>query len=98
AISYLNVWEGVRTTFITHKQRVALGEVSRIGSRFVDFNQPTVAVLTLSRRNTFRDNCTLGVFANVNHFRSGIGLLKVVGNSYREEFTNRVVSFQNTRW
>ena len=50
----------------------------------------------MSGRNTLGDNRTLGIFAQMDHLGTCIGLLVVVGHGYRVEFTDRIVASQDT--
>ena len=52
--------------------------------------------MAFTRRNAFRYNPALGIFANMNHFGSSVGLLHIVGDSYRIKLTDGVITFQDT--
>ena len=75
-----DVREGVRSAERTDKQAVALREVSRSGCSGKHSDKAAVAVLAVSGRDSFADNAALGSLSYVNHLRSRIGLLVVVGH------------------
>ena len=76
------------TTSRTQQQAVALAMVAgTLGTRR-DFHQTTVAILAMPGRNTFGDNRTFRIFPQMNHLRSGIRLLVIVGNSNRIELAD----------
>ena len=52
----------------------------------------------MTGRDALRDDGTLGVLTNMYHLGTCIGLLIVVGNSYRVELGLRVIAAQNARW
>lgn len=45
--------------------------------------------------NALGDDCGVGVFAQMNHFRSRVGLLGIVRHSDAVKFSHTVVPFQN---
>src|SRR4030095_6201828 len=49
----------------------------------------------MTRRNTFRDDRSASVLADVNHFGSGVVLLIIVCKRYRIELAYRVVSLKD---
>ena len=52
----------------------------------------SVAVLALTRRDTFGNHLRAGVFANMDHFRARICLLMSLGQSNGVELAYRVIS------
>jgi hypothetical protein len=78
----------MRTTLISNKDGVALGIVPGIFRAFHDFDSTAIGVLALASGNSFRNDSATCILAQVNHFCSGIGLLKIVGKRYRIKFTN----------
>ncbi len=83
-------------TGVAQQQTVALGVIAGIGSFRSNFYQPTVTVLAFTGRYTFGNNNAAGVFAQMNHFGSRIGLLMIVGNGNRVKFSHRIIPRQNT--
>ena len=70
----------------TDKQTVALREVSGSGCSRKHSDETAVTVLAMSGRDSFADDAALGSFSDVNHLRSSIGLLVVVGHGDGVEF------------
>src|SRR5574344_797585 len=52
----------------------------------------------MSCADTFADNGTSGVLTEMNHLRTGIGLLIIVCYGNRVEFGRRIVAGKNTGW
>jgi len=46
--------------------------------------------------NAFGNDRAAGVFADVNHLRCRVGLLVVLARATEIEFTNRIVTLENT--
>ena len=70
-----------------------MAEVSCVFGTSTDANKSAVAVVALAGADPFGDDGALGVFAQVDHLRPGIGLLVFVGHRYTVEFTDTVVAF-----
>ena len=49
----------------------------------------------MSRRDTFRDDRTLGITPDMNHLRARIRLLIIIGHGHRIEFPDRVITRQD---
>ena len=89
------VGEGVRAAIATDKQGVALGEVARTRRTRQDFDEAPVGILRIAERDAFGDDGRFGVFADVNHFRAGIGLLVVAGEGDGVELADAVIAFED---
>ena len=59
--------------------------------------QSAVGVLAMSRRDTFGDDTTARVLADMNHLRTGICLLVVIRNCNGVELGGRVIALEDTR-
>src|SRR5580658_10424366 len=94
-VLHLDVRKGVRAALVADQQRVALRVVTRAGCTLLDFHQAAIGVLPVARRDALRDDRALRVLADVDHLRSGIGLLIIVGQRHGVELTHRVVALQN---
>ena len=81
---------------VAQQQAVALAVVTGVLGMHAHFDQSAVGVLAVTGRDTFADDTRAGVLADMNHFRSRVGLLVVVGDGYRVEFGGRVVTAQDT--
>src|SRR5690554_5263277 len=86
----------MRTAFITHQQGVTLRKVPRIGCALGYVYLTAVAVLRPAGGNALGNDARRCVLADVDHLRTRVGLLVVVGNSYRVELAHRVIALQNT--
>jgi len=84
----LNVGEGVGAAPIAEQQGVALREVAGVFGSFGDLDQSPVAVVALPGRDSLADDSAAGVASQMNHLGAGIGLLMVVGNGHRIEFSH----------
>src|SRR5687767_8981379 len=52
----------------------------------------------MARGDTFRYDCALGVFTDMNHFGAGICLLIVIGQGNGIEFPHRSIALKQTAW
>src|SRR5207247_9573292 len=57
-----------------------------------------IAVLAVASVDAFGDNGAAGVFADVDHFGAGVGLLIIVGHRDRIKFADRIIAEQNAAW
>ena len=89
------VGKGVGAAVATDKQGVALGEVTRARRARQDFDETPVGILRIAERDAFGDDGRFGVFADVNHFRAGIGLLVVAGEGDGVELADAVIAFED---
>lgn len=89
--------ESMRSARIAEQQRIALREITGVFGTLKHLNQPTVRVLAFTRRNTFGYDSAFGVFTNVNHLGSSIGLLHIIGQRHRIKLADGVVTFQDNR-
>ena len=94
----LDVRHRVRPAFVADQQAVTLGIVAAVFGLWVHRNQSAIGILRLARRDTLGHDAGLGVFAKVDHFGARVGLLHVIGNCDRVEFSLAVVTAQNARW
>ena len=77
-IFVLDIRERVCATLATDQQRVTLGEVARVLSRWRYTHQTSVAVFTEPCTDAFGDNGAFGVLTHVDHFCACIGLLAII--------------------
>ncbi len=94
AVHHLEVRERMSAALIAQKQRVALGVIPGPSGALHDFDEATVAVLSVTRGDPLGDDGAFGVFSNVNHLGSRIRLLVVVGERHRVELPDGVVPDQ----
>ena len=94
----VHVWEGVCTAVGTEQQRVTRRIVAGVVGIACGTHQSTIRVLAVSGRDALGDDSRLGVLAHVNHLRTSVCLLIIVGHGNRVEFCLRAVSTQYTRW
>ena len=87
----------MRAAFVTDQQAVALGVIAAILRLRVHRHQTTIRVLRLTCRNALRHNPRLGTLTQVHHLCARVGLLHVVGDSDRIEFTLAIVAPQDAR-
>ena len=80
-----HVGESVRAAFITQEERVALALITRVLGMDTHLHESPVRVLAMARGDTFGDDAGTGVFADMDHLRSGVCLLVVIGEGYRVE-------------
>ena len=63
-----------------------------------NFHQAAIAVLTMPGGDTFRDDRTASIPSKVDHLRTGVGLLVIVGDGHRVKLAYRIITGQNTAW
>ena len=85
----------MRAAPVADQQRVALRVIACALRPLPDLHQAPVGVLSPAGRNAFGDDGALGVAAEVDHLRAGVGLLPVVGHRHRVELANRVVALED---
>src|SRR5579862_4523542 len=95
AVADLHVGEGVRAAPIADEQRVALRVIARAARALHDLHQPAIRVLSLPGGNGLGENRALGLPADVDHLRPGVGLLHVVGERDGVELADGVVALQD---
>ena len=81
-VVYVNVGEGVGSASGTEQQGVARGIVARSVGFLCHAHQSTIGVLALSCRDTLGNDGRTGVGGKVDHLRSCVCLLEVVGDSH----------------
>ena len=90
-----DVGERVGGTLGAHKHAVALGVVAGACSGLADADFATVGVAGVVRADAFRNDRALGVLADVDHLRAGVGLHVPVREGYAVKFAHRIVALQN---
>ena len=90
-----HVGESVRAAFITQEERVALTVITRVLGMDTHLHESPVRVLAMARRDTFGDDTGAGVFADVDHLRSGICLLVVISEGYGVELRRGVIAAED---
>ena len=79
----------------SHEHAVALGVVAGACSGLADAHFATVGVARVVGADAFRNDRALGVLANVDHLRAGVGLHVAVCEGDAVEFAHRIVALQN---
>ena len=82
----------MRTAFVAEQQGVTLTVITCTGSFLRHTNQSPVGILRMSGRDTFTDDGTAGVLTQMNHLRTRVRLLMIVGHGYGVELCRRVVT------
>src|SRR5262245_7431906 len=90
------VREGMGPALVAHQQRIALGVVAGTVSALENLDHSPVRILAMPGGDTFGDYRALCIFADMDHLGAGVGLLEVVGDSHRVEFTDGVIAHQYT--
>ena len=85
----------MRTAPVADQQRVALRIIACIFSLLRHFDQTPVAVLAHARRDPFADDPAARIASQVDHLRTGVGLLAVIRHSHRIELADRIVAGQD---
>ena len=96
-IAVFNIRYGMGAAVSANQQAVTLRIIARIGGIRADADQAAICLVGESGRNTFGDNFGGGVFADVNHFGSGIGLLPIIGYGNGIKLADGIVPLQNAR-
>ena len=96
-VANFDIREGMRTTFIPQQQRIALRIIAGVGGIFQNFNQAPVSVLPLPRRDALGYHGAACIFADMDHLRACIGLLKMISDRNGIKFPDRALALQNTR-
>ena len=94
-VADIDIREGVGAAFLSDEHRIALRIVTRASGSLIRLNQSAVDVLSVPGGDAFRDDRTLGVLADVDHFGSGVGLLIIICECNGIELTDGVVTLQN---
>src|SRR5947209_8318518 len=95
-ILYLDVRKGVRAALVADQERVALRVIACAMSSLQDLYLPAIGVLSEAGGDALGDNRALRVLADMDHLRSGIGLLAIVGQRHRVELAYRIVHLQDS--
>ena len=74
----LDVGEGVGLGVVADQHRIALGIVASTHRARSDFHETPIAIAGMSGADAFGNDRTSRVFADVDHFASGVGLLVIV--------------------
>ena len=75
----LDVGEGVGLGVVADEHGVTLGIVSSTHCARSDFHKTPIAIAGMSGADTFGNYGASCVFADVDHFASGVGLLVIIG-------------------
>ena len=94
-VCHRDVGERVCGAFGTDEHAVALGVVAGASSGLADADFATVGVARVVRADAFRNDRALGVLANVDHLRTGVGLHVAVREGDAVKFAHRIVALQN---
>src|SRR5262249_55067997 len=94
-VTDLDVRESVRAGMAADQQAVALRLIPRSLGLRQYLHQTAIAVVRMPRRDALRNDPAARVFADVDHLRSGVGLLPVVRQRDRIELPDRIVALQN---
>ena len=84
--------KGVRPAAVADQQRIALRVVAGVLRVLGHADQSPVGVLAAARRDAFRDDAAARVAADVDHLRTRVGLLEVIGHGHRVELAHGVVA------
>ena len=84
------------TAAVGEQEAIALRVVAGILRIGADVDEPAVAILALASADTLRDDAATGVLPEVDHLRTGIGLLEVVRDSDGVEFGDGVIPLEHT--
>ena len=90
-----DVGECVSSTLGADEHAIALGVVAGACSGFADAHLATVGVAGAVSADALRNDCALGVLANVDHLRAGVGLHVAVREGYAVKFAHRIVALQD---
>ena len=93
-IFHLDIREGVCPASIPHQQRVALRVVARTLGTFQHLHKTPVSILSAAGRDAFGDDRTGGVFSDMDHLRSGVGLLAIIGQGHGIKLSDGVIAFE----
>ena len=94
-VRHLDVRERVRAASIADKHRIALRVVASARRLREHLHAAAIRVVSFAGRDALRDDVRACVLADVDHFRTGVGLLTVIDYRHAIELTNRVVTLQN---
>ena len=92
----MDVGEGVCTAAVGEQEAIALRVVAGILCIGTDIDEPAVAILALTSADTLRDDAATSVLPEVDHLRTGVGLLEVIRDSDGVEFGYGVIPFEHT--
>ena len=91
----LEIRHGMRAAFVADQQRVAVGEVARVGGLAMRRDETAIGVLRLAGRDALGDDPAGRVLAEMNHLGAGIDLLAAVRDRDRVELAARIVAAQD---
>ena len=91
-VAHVDHREGMRPAPVADQQRIALRVVAGVLRPLRHADHAAVGVLAPARRNALRDDAAAGVAADVDHLRTRVGLLEIVGHGHRVELPDGVVA------
>src|ERR1017187_717793 len=83
---------------IANQQRIAIGEVARVGRLAMRRHQPAIGVVGFARRDALGNDAAGGVLAEVNHLGAAVDLLVAVRDRDRVKFTPGIIAAQDAAW
>ena len=94
-VADVDIGKGVRAALIADEHGIALGKISGVIRALEHLHGPAIGVLPAQGGDAFGDDGAARVFADVDHFGAGVGLLPERGDGDRVKFAHRVVALQN---
>ena len=94
-ILHFDIGHRVCAAVVADQQRVAIGEVARVGCPAVDRDLAAIGVVRMAGRNALGDDAARRVLAEVDHLGAAIDLLVAVRDRDRIELAARVVAAQD---
>ncbi len=91
-----NIRKGVGATFVANQHAVTLTVIPGIGRALEHLDLAPVTVAGMISANALGNDAGACVFADVDHLGSRIGLHVSVGQRYRVELPDGIISQQNT--
>ena len=91
----LDIGHGMRAAFVADQQRIAAGEVPRIGGAAMRRDEAAIGVVGVARGDALGDDAARRVLPKMDHLRAGIDLLIAVGDGDRVELPSGAVAAQD---
>lgn len=88
----IHVGKRMRTALIAQQQGVALAIVAGIVRFLGNAHQTAVRVLAPSGGDTLADDSAAGILSEMNHLRTGICLLVIIGYRHAVKLCRRVIA------
>ena len=96
-ICTLYVRESMGPAKRAYQEGIALGMVPGALSSRIDPYKAPVAILASTGRNALGDDSTAGITPDMNHLRTRISLLKVIGHRNRIKLRRRIITLKDGR-